>query len=62
MNKFAETNADIIEGMERSGAAFAAMGEDMRNAFALFTGAQEIVQASDVVGTALKTDICLYVQ
>ena len=55
MNKFAETNADIIDGMERSGAAFAAMGEDMRNAFALFTGAQEIVQASDVVGTALKT-------
>ena len=63
LNKFAETNADIVVGMEKSAATFAALGQSWNDAFALFTGAQEVMQNADIVGTALKTKIiCLYVQ
>ena len=41
-NRFAETNLDIVEGMQRSAAAMAAVGEDWRNAFALFTGGKQL--------------------
>lgn len=54
-NKFAETNADIVTGMEKSAATFAALGQSAEDAFALFTGAQEVMQNAEVVGTALKT-------
>lgn len=54
-NKFAETNADIITGMEKSAATFSALGQSVEDSFALFTGAQEIMQNAEVVGTALKT-------
>ena len=54
-NNFAETNGDIITGMEKAGATLAAIGTDIPDAFALFTGAQEVLQNADTVGTALKT-------
>ena len=54
-NNFAETNLDIINGMERAGATFAAIGMDIQDSFALFTGAQEVVQNAETVGVALKT-------
>lgn len=54
-NKFAESNADIVEGMKRSAAALAAVGTDYRDAYALFTGAQEILQSSEVTGRALRS-------
>lgn len=54
-NKFAETNDDIIEGMKRAGATLSAIGTSPEDSFALFTGAQEIIQNAETVGTALKT-------
>lgn len=54
-NKFAETNSDIIGGMERAGATFSAIGMSIEDSFALFTGAQEVIQNAETVGTALKT-------
>ena len=54
-NKFAETNQDIIEGMKRAGATLAAVGTSVEDSFALFTGAQEVIQNAETVGTALKT-------
>ena len=54
-NSFAETNQDIIEGMERSAAALSAMGTSYKDAFALFTGGQEILQNSERMGTALRS-------
>lgn len=54
-NKFAESNSDIIAGMERSAATFSALGQSIEDAFALFTGAQEVQQNAETVGTALKT-------
>lgn len=54
-NSFAETNEDIIEGMERSAAALSAMGTSYEEAFALFTGGQEILQNSERMGTALRS-------
>lgn len=55
MNKFAESNLDIITGMQRSAAALAATGTTYQDAFALFTGAQEVVQNSEMVGRALRS-------
>lgn len=55
MNKFAETNQDIVEGMKRSAATFAALGQTWTDSFAIFTGAQEVIQNAETVGTALKT-------
>lgn len=54
-NQFAESNQDIIEGMERSAAALAATGTTYQDAFALFTGAQEVLQNSEVAGRALRS-------
>lgn len=54
-NNFAETNADIITGMEKAGATLSAIGTDYKDAFALFTGAQEVIQNAETVGTAMKT-------
>lgn len=49
-NKFAETNSDIVTGMEKSAATFAALGQSWNDAFALFTGAQEVMQNAETVG------------
>lgn len=54
-NNFAESNLDIIEGMQRSAAALAATGTSYQDAFALFTGAQEILQNAEVGGRALRS-------
>lgn len=54
-NKFAETNEDIVEGMKRAGATLSVMGTSIEDSFALFTGAQEVIQNAETVGTALKT-------
>lgn len=54
-NKFAETNQDIVEGMKRAGATLSAVGTSVEDSFALFTGAQEVIQNAETVGTALKT-------
>ena len=54
-NQFAEDNQDIVEGMERSAAALAATGTTYQDAFALFTGAQEVLQNSEVAGRALRS-------
>lgn len=55
LNRFAETNLDIIEGMERSAAALSATGTTYQEAFALFTGGQEILQNSEMMGRALRS-------
>lgn len=54
-NNFAESNADLVEGMQRSAAALAATGTTWTDAFALFTGAQEVLQNSEVAGRALRS-------
>ena len=55
MNKFAESNNDIVEGMKRSAAALAAVGTDYKDAYSLFTGVQEVLQNSEVAGRALRS-------
>lgn len=55
MNNFAEENQDIVEGMERSAAALAAVGTSYTDAFALFTGAQEVLQNAEKTGTAIRS-------
>lgn len=54
-NNFAEENQDIVEGMKRSAAALASTGTTYQDAFALFTGAQEVLQNSEVTGRALRS-------
>lgn len=54
-NNFALSNADLVEGMQRSAAALAATGTTWTDAFALFTGAQEVLQNSEVAGRALRS-------
>lgn len=54
-NNFAETNGDIITGMEKAGATLSAIGTSIQDSFALFTGAQEVLQNAETVGTAMKT-------
>lgn len=54
-NKFAESNLDIVEGLKRSSAAMAAMGQSFEDTAALFTGGMEILQDSESMGTALRS-------
>lgn len=54
-NNFAEENQDIVEGMERSAAALAAVGTSYTDAFAIFTGAQEVLQNAEKTGTAIRS-------
>lgn len=54
-NRFAESNADLVAGMKRSAAALAATGTTYQDAFALFTGMQEVLQNAEVGGRALKS-------
>lgn len=54
-NKFAEENQDVVEGLKRSSAAMAAMGQTFTDTAALFTGGMEILQDAESMGTALRT-------
>ena len=54
-NNFALENSDIVDGMQQCSAALAVMGTSYEDAFALFTGAQEIIQDADKVGNGLKS-------
>lgn len=54
-NNFALENDDVISGMQQCSAALAVMGTSYEDAFALFTGAQEIMQDADKVGNGLKS-------
>ena len=55
LNNFAESNLDIIEGLERSSAAMSAMGQSFEDTAALFTGGMEITQNAEKMGTALRS-------
>ena len=54
-NRFATSNLDLINGMKTSAAALADAGTGYREAFALFTGAQETVQNAEAAGRALRS-------
>lgn len=54
-NSMAEDNQDIVEGMERSAAALAAVGTSYEDAFAMFSGIQEVLQNAEVSGRALRS-------
>ena len=54
-NSMAENNQDIVEGMERSAAALAAVGTSYEDAFAMFSGIQEVLQNAEVSGRALRS-------
>ena len=54
-NAFAVDNQSILDGMQKAGAALAVMGTSYQDAFALFTGADEVLQDADRVGNGLKT-------
>lgn len=51
----AESNQDIINGMQRSAAALAAVGTSTEDAFALFSGINEVLQNAETSGTALRS-------
>lgn len=54
-NRFAESNLDIVQGLERSAAALHATGTTLEESLALFTGGQEILQNPEKMGTALRS-------
>lgn len=54
-NKFAVTNKDIAEGLERSASSMAVANNTMDQTIALLTAATEITRDADSAGTALKT-------
>ena len=54
-NTMAESNQDIVQGMERSAAALAAVGTSTTDAFALFSGINEVLQNAEKSGTALRS-------
>lgn len=54
-NTMAESNQDIVEGMKRSAAALAAVGTSTEDAFAMFSGINEVLQNAEKSGTALRS-------
>ena len=54
-NTMAESNLDIVEGMERSAAALAAVGTSVKDGLAMFSGIQEVLQNAEKSGTALRS-------
>lgn len=54
-NSLALNNQDIVDGMERSAAALAAVGTSTKDAYALFSGIQEVLQNSEKSGTSLRS-------
>ena len=61
-NRFAVTNKDIAEGLERSASSMAVANNSMDQTIALLTAATEVTRDADSAGTALKTEFCLCVQ
>lgn len=55
-NTYATDNSQIIEGLQRSSAAMAAMGSNFEETVALFTAGQEVVQDASLMGNALRSD------
>lgn len=55
MNAFALDNDDLITGLQDFASTAAATGTSLRDAMALFTGGQEIIQNASEMGNALKT-------
>ena len=53
-NSFAVSNGDVLEGLKRSSAAMAAMGQDFDSTVALFTGMNEVLQNAETSGTILR--------
>lgn len=49
------SNQDIVEGMERSAAALAAVGTSVQDGLAMFSGIQEVLQNAEKSGTALRS-------
>ena len=41
------SNQDIVEGMERSAAALAAVGTSVQDGLAMFSGIQEVLQNAE---------------
>lgn len=54
-NTMALSNQDIVEGMERSVAALAAVGTSVQDGLAMFSGIQEVLQNAEKSGTALRS-------
>ena len=54
-NTAATNNAEIIEGLQNSASALAAMNTNLDKSIALFTAGQEISQQSSKVGNALRS-------
>lgn len=54
-NTAATNNAEIIEGLQNSASALAAMNTNLDKSIALFTAGQEIAQQSSKVGNALRS-------
>lgn len=54
-NSFALENQDVLDAMQKAGATLAVMGTNYQDSFALFTGAQEVLQDADKVGNGLKS-------
>lgn len=54
-NGFALTNADVIDGLQRSSSAMAAANNSFDQTVALITAGTEVLQDSQVVGSSLKT-------
>lgn len=54
-NSAAESNIDIVDGLQNSASAMAAMGGTLEETIALFTAAQEITQDSSKTGNALRS-------
>ena len=48
-------NQDIVDGMERSAAALAAVGTSTEDALAMFSGIQEVLQNAEKSGTSLRS-------
>lgn len=55
LNTSATSNLQIVNGLQKSSAAMAAMDSTLEENIALFTAAQEIIQDDSSVGNALKT-------
>lgn len=54
-NSMALDNQDLVEGMQRSAAALAAVGTSYEDAFSMFSGIQEVLQNAEKSGTALRS-------
>lgn len=54
-NNFAVTNGNIVDGLQRSASAMAAMGQSFEDTTALFVGGMEILQDAESMGSALRT-------